>query len=278
MDFGFSVKEAVEKRYSCRTYDNKPLSAELKNKLLSYAKALQNPYGPKIRVQLIEKESAANAQKLGTYGVINGASTYLGVTVVDAPMALEAIGYDFERLVLYATSMGLGTCWLGGTFNRSAFTEAMEIREGELFPILSPIGFPATRKSLAEKIMRSAVKAGSRQPWKKLFYKDDFNTPLSQEKSGEYSFTLEMLRLAPSAVNGQPWRVVLEEDKVHFYKKHSATSELSGLDMQRIDMGIAMCHFDMAAKEQGMHGSFVMEEPDIKAPSDLHYTASWIRE
>lgn len=278
MDFGFSVKEAVVKRYSCRTYDNKPLGAEVKNKLLSYAETLQNPFGPKIRVQLIEKESAANAKKLGTYGVINGASTYLGVTVVDAPMALEALGYDFEQLVLYATSMGLGTCWLGGTFSRSAFTEAMEIREGELFPILSPIGYPATRKSLAEKIMRTAVKAGSRQPWEKLFYKNNFNTPLVQEESGEYGFPLEMLRLAPSAVNGQPWRVVIEEDKVHFYKKHSATSELSGLDMQRIDMGIAMCHFDMAAKEQGMRGSFVMEEPRIKAPSDLRYTASWIRE
>ena len=117
----FSVKDAVVKRYSARTYENRKLDETLKAEILSYAEKLDNPLGPKIRIQFIEKETDGKGEKLGTYGVIKGASQYLAVTVPDEPYALEALGYDFEKLVLYLTSKGLGTCWLGGTFKRSDF-------------------------------------------------------------------------------------------------------------------------------------------------------------
>ena len=278
MDIGFSLKDAVEKRYSVRTYDNRPLDAGTKQNLLSYADALQNPLGPKIRVQFIERETAANGEKLGTYGIIKGTGCFLGVTVPDDEQALEALGYDFEQLVLYATSLGLGTCWLGGTFNRSAFTAAMEIKENELFPILSPIGWPAGKKSLTEKIMRRYVKADARLSWDKLFFKDDFSTPLSKEESGDYAFPLEMLRLAPSAVNGQPWRVLIKDDAVYFFKKGSAVREAMSVDMQQIDLGIAICHFDLAVQEMGISGRFDREAPDFDVPEELSFVARWIKE
>ena len=238
--------------------------------------ALQNPFGPKIRVQYIERKSAANGEKLGTYGVIRGTDSFLGVTVKDGEFALEALGYDFEQLVLYAASIGLGTCWLGGTFNRSAFAAAMEIEEGELFPILSPIGYPADNKSLIERIMRGTTGADKRQDWSKLFFCGSFENPITQQQSCEYAFPLEMLRLAPSAVNVQPWRVVLKEDCVHFLKKHSA-APLGGMDMQRIDLGIAICHFHLAVQEMGIEGGFEYIEPDFAVPSDLKYVITWKR-
>lgn len=116
------------------------------------------------------KELAPNGDKLGTYGIIKGAKSYLGVTVPKEEYAPEAVGYEFEQLVLYATSLGLGTCWLGGTFNRSAFASAMEIAEGDSFPILSPISYPASPKSLTEQVMRKSIKADGRRPWKELFF------------------------------------------------------------------------------------------------------------
>lgn len=277
MSLDFNVKDAVTWRYSVRSYEKKQPDAELIKKLMDYAAALENPFGPKIRVQLIEKDTAANGEKLGTYGVIKGAKLYLGVTVADKPYAMEAVGYDFEKLVLYAASLGLGTCWLGGTFNRSAFVEAMEIKEGELFPILSPLGHPAERKSITEKLMRKMVNADNRLDWGEIFFNGDFSQPLAED-SCEYDFALEMLRLAPSAVNKQPWRVVVCGDKVHFYKKPMAGAEITTIDMQRIDLGIAMCHFDLAAKEQGIAGYFEIAKPEINAPDELEYIASYVKD
>lgn len=273
----FSVKDAVTKRYSVRTYDKKALEPEVIEKILNYADRLQNPLGPKVKVQLIEKETAANGEKLGTYGVIKDAKYYLGVTVPDEEYAMEALGYDFEKLVLYAASLGLGTCWLGGTFNRSAFTAAMEMKKGDLFPILSPIGYPAQKMSFTEKLMRKTTKADARLPWKDLFFKGDFHHEIFEKEVGEYRFPLEMLRLAPSAVNKQPWRVVADEKGFHFFEKHTLGIEHGSVDMQRIDVGIGICHFHLAAMEQNLEGQFERRMVDFEVPKGMTYIVSWRR-
>ena len=51
---------------------------------------------------------------------------------------------------------------------------------------------------------------------------------------------LETVRLAPSAANRQPWRVVCTADGVHFYKKGSRGMDAGGWDIQKVDMGIAL--------------------------------------
>lgn len=278
MKLGFSVEEAVKNRYSVRSYEKRPVDDQMKQKILSYAGELKNPLGPQMRVQLIEKDTAPNGEKLGTYGIIKGTNLYLGVTIPDEVYAMEALGYDFEQLVLYATSLGLGTCWLGGTFNRSAFTKAMEIREGELFPILSPLGYPAKKRSLTEQVMRRSIKADARLSWKELFFVNDFRNPLTEEEAGEYRFPLEMLRLAPSAVNKQPWRVLKDDNGFHFFEKHSLGGEHGSIDMQRIDVGIGICHFHLAAMERNLLGHFERKQPDLETSKDMTYIASWIFE
>ena len=86
-----------------------------------------------------------------------------------------------------------------------------------------------------------------------------------------------MVRLAPSAVNKQPWRIVVTENAVHFYLKRSkGFSAGSSLDMQKIDMGIALCHFALAAKESGLNIAFSDNKPEITADSDTEYIASYL--
>lgn len=274
----FNVEKAVRERYSVRNYDNKRiLTEDIKNKITEFADGLENPLGPKIRIQWIEKSASSKGEKLGTYGIIKGASTYIGVTVPDEEYAPEAVGYDFEKIVLYAQSLGLGTCWLGGTFNRSGFTKVMDIKENELFPILSPIGYPAGKLSLTERIMRKAVKADDRLPWDNMFFLNDFNTPLHEGDAGELNYPLEMVRLAPSAVNRQPWRIVVCGDYVHFYEKHFSPVEPGSVDMHRIDVGIAICHFHLAVEEQGMAGYFERKDPEMDFDENLSYIATWVK-
>ena len=55
---------------------------------------------------------------------------------------LEDYGYCLERAVLAATDLGLGTCWLGGTFNKSSFARKIDIAEGEVMPAVIAMGYP----------------------------------------------------------------------------------------------------------------------------------------
>lgn len=277
MEVGFLVEEAVNKRYSVRTFDKRAVEQKVREQLLKYAAKLKNPLGPQINVKFIETSASSDGEKLGTYGVIKGANLYLGVTVPDEEGALEALGYDFEQLVLYATSLGLGTCWLGGTYNKSEFAKAMQVKDNEIFTIISPVGYPAARKRIAETLFRGGLGADKRLPWEKLFFANDFETPLSKDAAGEYAFSLEMLRLAPSAVNKQPWRVVFDGKAFHFFEKSSLDAEAGAVDIQRIDIGIAICHFHLAAMERGLCGRFEKAVPvDVAILDNTTYVISWI--
>ena len=75
--------------------------------------------------------------------------------------------------------------------------------------------------------------------------------------------------MAPSASNKQPWRVVRRGDDWHFYlqrtKGYGKGSALFAVlrlaDLQRVDLGIALCHFELAARELGLAGEWVLDEP-----------------
>ena len=277
MNVDFPVEKTVMARSSVRTYENRVLSTNEKDQLNAYIDNLTNPFSIDVTFRLLEKTVSADGEKLGTYGVIKGAENYIGASVADKELALEALGYSFENLILYATSLGLGTCWLGGTFNRGGFAAAMNLKEGDLFPCISPVGYPTGKKRPLESVMRWAAKSGQRKEWNELFFKQEFSQPLTKIEAGEFAFPLEMVRLAPSAVNKQPWRIVQDKDTYHFYLTRTLKKDNEKIDLQRVDIGIAACHFHLAALEKGLPGKFQkLVEPEIQSTDQVQYIFSWI--
>lgn len=266
------IAELVQGRRSVRTYDNRAISTEDMEKLSDFMAGIENPYGIPIEFKLMD------AKKQGLSSpVVVGTDLYVGAKARRAAHMEEAFGYAFEMLVLYAWSLGIGTVWIGGTMDRSAFERAMELGEGELMPCVSPLGYPAKKMSIREGMMRKGVKADSRLPFKTLFFDGTFGVPLTEEKAGRLAEPLKMVQWAPSAVNKQPWRVVAARDAVHFYLKRNKgfISDATG-DLQKIDLGIALCHFELAAKESGMDIRFQVSDPGIDAGTDTEYIASYL--
>lgn len=213
----FSVEEAVTKRYSVRNYKDVNIEKNIMDEIKTFINSLDNPFGKKVNYHFLEKEDTNNEQRLGTYGVIKGAKQYIGTTIKLEAMALEALGYELEVLMLYLAHRDIGTCWLGGTFDRKGFAQAMDIGENEIFPAITPYGYAASNKHLKEIAMRKMIKADQRVQWDKIFFKYDFTNPLKKEEAGSLQFPLEMVRLGPSASNKQPWRIVLIDNSCHFY-------------------------------------------------------------
>lgn len=47
-------------------------------------------------------------------------------------------------------------------------------------------------------------------------------------------------------------------------------------DLQRVDMGIAMCHFELTARERGLTDRWVVDKQSIEKPDEnTEYIASW---
>lgn len=279
MKINFLMEEAVSKRYSVRNYSDQEVDEEKIKAIQAFINFLDNPFGKKVSFHLFDLGETGEKQRLGTYGVIKGAKHYIGSSIKLDPMVLEALGYEFEAVVLYMAYLGLGTCWLGGTFNRKGFANAMTLEEGELLPIISPFGYAADKKHIKELAMRKLIKADQRKDWNKLFFINDFNTPLSKEEAGVFEFALEMVRLGPSASNKQPWRILCKDGAWHFYEyKEPGYSDYFSYDIQRVDMGIAAAHFDFSLKEKDIAGNFITDlAPDIITPKNVEYAFSWIK-
>jgi len=279
MNIDFPLEEAVLKRYSVRNYHDQEIELEKRKAIECFIDSLDNPFGKRVNFHYLDNTDLKNEERLGTYGVIKGAKQYIGTTIALEPLALEALGYELEAVVLFLAHLGLGTCWLGGTFNRKGFAKAMKIEENELFPIITPYGNPAAKKHFKEIMMRKAIKADHRKDWNQVFYQNGFDRPLSKEEAGPLVFPLEMVRLAPSASNKQPWRLVLTENSCHFYEyKEPGYSKHFSYDIQRVDLGIAAAHFDFAVKEKGITGHFDSScDPELKTPEHMEYVFSWVK-
>lgn len=264
-----NINALVRGRRSVRTFEERPVSRQELDQLFAFLAETTNPYGLPVEFKLLD----GTKQKLNC-PVVVGTDLYVGAKMKQAPHLNEAFGYSFELLVLYAQSLGLGTVWVGGTMDRLAFEKAMELAGDEVMPCMSPLGYPAKKMSLREIMMRKGVKADERMSFEELFFDRSFDAPLTQEKAKNFVHPLEMVRLAPSAVNKQPWRVVLADNAAHFYLKRSKGFNGGTIDMQKIDMGIALCHFDLAAKEAGLAPRFVQSDPGLAAEG-LEYIASY---
>lgn len=271
-----NVKEVIKRRISNRTYEERSLTEEDKKKLLEFNSTLTNPFGVEVKVQYISKEKGADDIQLGTYGTIKGAKDFLAITVKDQPYAMEAIGYQFENLVLYATDMGIGTVWLAGTFKRKDFINAIEIGEDDLFPCICPLGYPAQKQSFLEKITKASLGSKKRKDWDKLFFLDDFTKALTKADAGIYEDALEMLRLAPSATNSQPWAVVKEGNKFHFFCNYKNTLNDDVKKIKHIDIGIALSHFHQTAMSKGLNGNLQVEDIGFSIPDNMHYVLSYV--
>ena len=260
--------ELIVHRTSVRSYDGNPLDDSLRRELIRRMEACPpNPFGARVRLELVDG-NAPDGQRLGTYGMVSRAKTFLLGVADGGPQDREALGYAMEWAVLQATGLGLGTCWLGGTFDRTGFAAAANLTGAEHLPVVSPVGHAAQRPTLRSRLVH-AVSGAGRKPWSALFFDGTVGTALSQEDAGSYREALEAVRLAPSAMNGQPWRVVRREGKFDFYRRETSAAD------GRIDIGIAVCHFDLMARARGLAGSWRIDRDGLPADG-LRYCISWV--
>jgi hypothetical protein len=274
----------MRKRQSIRTFDSQKITDYHVSQINEYIKNEQNLIGPfgnrgRIELVLVTNNVSDKGIKLGTYGFIRNPQAYLVGIAENNTYALVDFAYCFQKLVLYLNQLGLGTCWMGGTFNRHSFEQEISLREGDFIPCITPIGYPKSKQRVFDKAVRLVVKADNKKPWEQLFYDANFEVRLSKKDSGSLEIPIDMVRLGPSASNKQPWRLLVAADRkfCHFYIEHTPNySAKLGYDMQVLDMGIAMCQFGLACKELMIEVNWVVEDPKLQLPNEqFEYLFSW---
>lgn len=167
----------------------------------------------------------------GLKSSIKGTDVY-AVIVAKHGTPMEMEGFMGEALVLEATAMGLGTCWLGADFYPDIVSRNVNLQSDEAVHCVIAIGkaelpaFAPKRMELQKLCGMSEAQLGELGAWQKE--------------------AVLAARIAPSAVNFQPWKIVADKASVSvlerpvLYKKYAP-----------LDRGICMLHAAVGAYHAG---------------------------
>lgn len=270
----------VRERSSWRSFSGEGIDPSLRGEFQERMDSIgSGPFGNLSRFHLIEAtpEDPEALKGLGTYGFVRGMPAFLvGVADSSRALYLEDFGYMFELALLHATDLGLASCWLGGSFQRARFAEAIELSGKDVIPAISPLGYRAKSRRVVDNLIRSVAGSKKRKEFDELF------SGLDTDSRKRWEAPLEAVRLAPSASNKQPWRVhhspetrALEFSMVRS-PGYREQGEKKGLcDLQRIDMGIGMAHFELQARHENLSGKWVREAKGDGENREGEYLVSW---
>ena len=197
-----TLNEMIYHRKSCRSFTGQPVDAATIETIKAFP---MKPLYPDIKVHwdIVPRNQVKCICPWTTPQLIT-------IYSEEAEGYPENIGFLFQQMDLYLQTLGLGVCWLGfGRMNPKTTTDEV----GMKFVIMLAFGYPKGDQ------LRHDLKGFKRKPMEQITDRPDAK--------------LEPARLAPSAVNSQPWYFTHEGDTIHVYCNQRGS---------RLDIGIALAH------------------------------------
>ena len=259
-----SIRSIIRRRVSVRHYEPQPVPEEV---LQSVVKSGENSVALddsiRARFHLI-KEGRLVAERMmpltGARMLFGSSPHFIIATSEEKPLFMLNTGFRMEQMILFATEQGLGTCWIGGMFTEERIGAFLGLKKDERVIALTPVGYPDI--SLYGRIMHDIIELGAmnfgrRKTLEQIAFGPQWGSPLKTEDN-ELLEVLECARLAPSWANTQPWRFLVTGKEIIAVAdargRYSAVRD--GKHYYRLDVGIAMAHFLLAAKEIGWSGKW----------------------
>lgn len=244
--------EALITRRSRRLYNAEPVSRDVVQKLETMCESFR-PFDS-ARAVLTECTEKVFKGIIGAYGRIRGAPLFVAfIGDTRDPHVQEMVGYTGEGIVLEATSLGLGTCWVGKSFDQKIASHFLSMNEHERVLAVSPVGYAAREASFEERLLTGFGQTHKRKPIEELA------SGIPQAEWPAWVRTsLDAARVAPSAVNRQPWRFQVETDGITISVDDMKDSY--GIS-KRLDCGIAMLHIEIASRLCGVTGTWKFLNP-----------------
>ena len=244
------ILEAIQTRISCRAFLSTPIEQEKIDTLAEEIELINKESG--LHFQLYGPREDGTALDLSKKMFAGNPPLYAALVGPEGPIPEEKLGYYGEGLVLVATQLGLGTCWVASTFDRE--TTRVELPDGEVLHDVVPIGYAPEKMPLKQRTIRTTLRSRS----KKLESLWRGTTPLAQAP-GWIQACIEAVGQAPSAINEQPAVFVRDADNQPI--RAELVQKKTGREYT--DLGIAKLHFELVAALHGINATWEWGEGGI---------------
>jgi nitroreductase len=273
-----NARETIRRRFSVRHYQSKPVPEEILASVTKAGKAtVALADNIKVRFHLI-KEGKLVAEQMtfltGGRWLFGSSPHFIIATSEEKPLFMMNTGFRMEQVILFATTQGLGTCWIGGLFTEKRIGAFLGLDKTERVIAMTPLGYPDTSfygRTIHSIVHLSRPDTRRRKPLAEIVFGSQWGRPLETQDSGLLE-VLECTRLAPSWANTQPWRFLVDGKEIIALADASGKnlSVRDGKHYYRLDAGIAMAHFFLAAGELGWKGSWHVTEFDPAQVAEQH--------
>ncbi|RBP98388.1 nitroreductase [Bifidobacterium aemilianum] len=236
--------DAVNIRSAIRSYDDVPMD-ENQARQLSMSIDAVNMLA-ELNMQLVCDQPTVFAQAAASGHFVN-ASNYLAlVGPAGDDEAKERAGFYAERVILTATLWGLGSCWVGGSWDRQEAARHCRVTASQELYLGVILGPPAGHAGHMAKSYEELASFQQSHRTSRSF--EDFTADMSTEDRQAapewFKKGVESAMKAPSALNLQP---------VRFSYRPADGTVAAQLDpdvedsFALNDLGIAKLHFQIAA-------------------------------
>ena len=259
-----NYKSLISNGKSVRDFKEKSIERKYLDETKAYIKESKKLI-ENIDIEILDYANVQCYEKLksvaGYHGYMIKAPNYMLILSDVKNGYIENGGYIGEKLVLKARDLGIDSCWV--TFeNSNIIKERLDINSTKEIVAIIALGYENNKVT---KNKSSAQRMGV----EKIVYVNEWNNNISINELEERGLfdAFSYARIAPSTLNRQPWRFILDGDKVVLVvKKDDFASDYES----KIDTGIAMLYFGVIIDTTMFDLKWSLEriDKDYKIPSD----------
>jgi nitroreductase len=248
----------ISKRKSVRKYTDEPLGIKAVSEILEFAGKAE-PLHKEIKTQI----KVVSKDEVNVFLPVRSPH-YLMMTSEPREGYLENAGFLLQQIDLFLSSKGYGSCYVGMALPTKETRRMSELE----YVIVLAFGKPA------EPLHRTERSEFKRKPLPEIANLSELMEDI--DSFDAVTDIMDSVRLAPSATNGQPWFMVPDAGKLDFYcEKPGLIKSIGYKKMNKIDMGIALCHCSLAASHAGISSKFTFETvAEARCRKDHFYTGT----
>ena len=272
--------DLMRSRRSCRSFQTRKLTeadqAELMESVQRHMKEAKLGKS-QVRFEYI-------SEHLTVWPTVNASEFLVAIAPLEYDrLAVMDVGRILQKIVMDATRMGLGTCWIGpGADHKSIMNhlgDRFDPKKDHIICVCA-IGY----KSSFIPIFIRAFNAQfyRRRPLDALFFGDpQMKEPLNMDAYpfNKFGRTFEICQWSPSSYNGQTTRCVAVNDKKGL-ERFDFYAVTASRYYAAVATGIWCANWEMGCDSLGIHGHFAIlsaEEKGVPEKEDLpRYDISWV--
>lgn len=235
-----TLYDAIFTRRSVRSYRMEAIDEKILREIPEFLQDV-SPLFPQIQtsVQIID----CVTKKERIEGFSNVKAPYYAVIYSETRERSDMnAGFLMEYLSLYLESKRIGTCFLGMASKKNE----QELASGRSCVLLLAFGYPKA------SFERKDCEANRLSLEELCAYKEEPRTWVRQ--------TLEAARMAPSALNAQPWRFVVYENRIHIFSKKPMEGRGKWRRLQELNFGIMLANMSVTAEQEWVDLDFIRLE------------------